>query len=175
MEELCKHLSKIKVPSEFEAIYKDECVYSYDSPETPTGLYVSLSSFLGFGEEYVKKYAEKTGNCVFLHIRREKILKEQDATQTGDDAGGPERKITRLAIGIEGGYNDANSKKYEYKDHYSIVVAPNIEKKLAYPNAEFPMLVTQSAEAIMAQESAIAKLEKQVLTGKETGKWNMVG
>lgn len=162
-----KHISKIKVPSENEAIYKDECVYSYDNPESPTGLYVSLTSFLGFGENYVKKYAEKTGNCVFLHIRREKILKEGEDQGDGGDEAGPERKITRLAIGMEGGYNDANTKKYEYIDHYSIVVAPEIDKKLPFPNNDLPMIVTQSVESILAQDSAISKLEKQTLSGKK--------
>ncbi|XP_075164281.1 ubiquitin specific protease 5 [Haematobia irritans] len=168
-----KHISKIKVPSEYEAIYKDECVYSYDNPESPTGLYVSLTSFLGFGEEYVGKYAEKTGNCVFLHIRREKIAKEDDQVKSGDEAG-PERKITRLAIGVEGGYNDANTKKYDYKDHYSIVVAPDIHTKLPYPNNDFPLILTQSVEAILAQESAISKLEKQTLTGTWDGEVRQV-
>ncbi|XP_073842535.1 ubiquitin specific protease 5 [Musca autumnalis] len=169
-----KHLSKIKVPCGNEAIYKDECVYSYDNPESPTGLYVSLTSFLGFGEEYAVKYAEKTGNCVFLHIRREKIPIEDDSTKSGGDEAGPERKITRLAIGVEGGYNDANTKKYEYKDHYSIVVAPDIQTKIAFPNNDLPLIVTQSVEAILAQESAISKLEKQTLTGTWDGEVRQV-
>lgn len=160
-----KHISKIKVPCGNQPIYKDECVYSYDNPESPSGLYVSLTSFLGFGEDYVRKYAEKSGNCVFLHIRREKIPIEDDQVKSGDEAG-PERKITRLAIGLEGGYNDANNKKYEYKDHYSVVVAPDIETKIPYPNNDLPLIVTQSVEAILAQESAISQLEKQALTGK---------
>ncbi|XP_011293017.1 ubiquitin carboxyl-terminal hydrolase 5 [Musca domestica] len=168
-----KHISKIKVPCGNQPIYKDECVYSYDNPETPTGLYVSLTSFLGFGEEYVRKYAEKSGNCVFLHIRREKIPIEDDQVKSGDEAG-PERKITRLAIGLEGGYNDANSKKYEYKDHYSVVVAPDIETKIPYPNNDLPLIVTQSVEAILAQESAISQLEKQTLTGTWDGEVRVV-
>lgn len=163
MEALSKHLSKIRVPCDNQAIYKDECMYSYDNPESPTGLYVSLTSFLGFGEEYVKKYAEKTGNCVFLHIYREKHLKEDAAK--GEDEAGPERKITRLAIGVEGGYNDNDTKNYEYKDNYSIVVMPDIENKMPFPNNDFPLIVTQAVESILAQDSAISKLEKQMLTG----------
>lgn len=166
MEAVCKHLSKIRVPCDNQPIYKDECVYSYDNPETPTGLYVSLTSFLGFGIDYVQKYAEKTGNNVFLHIQREKHLKE-DAGQDGDDESGPERKITRLAIGVKGGYNDSATKKFEYKDNYSIVVMPDIENKIAFPNTDLPLIVTQSVEALLAQESAIAKLEKQTLAGKK--------
>ena len=38
--------------------------------ETETGLYVCLNTFLGFGKRYVEKYFRKTGNGVFLHIRR---------------------------------------------------------------------------------------------------------
>lgn len=41
--------------------------------ESETGLYVSLTSFLGFGRNYVEQYFQKTGNAVFLHIFREKI------------------------------------------------------------------------------------------------------
>lgn len=163
--ELQKHLSKIRIPTESDAIYKDECVYSYDNPETSTGLYVSLSSFLGFGEDYVRQYAEKTGNAVFLHVHREKFLKEEHK-QKKDDEAGPERKITRLAIGVEGGYIDENNVKYDYKTTYAIVVMPGGER-ISYPNElELPMLVTQSVEAILAQDSAIAKMEKQVLSGK---------
>lgn len=163
MELIQKHLSKIRVPCDNTPIYKDECVYSFDTPETPTGLYVSLSSFLSFGEQYVKKYAEKTGNAVFLHIHRVKTPKKGVAAA---DEGGPERKITRLAIGVEGGYNDVNDKTYDIKDTHSIVVMPDIDKKFPFPNEEFPLLVTQSVEALLAQESAIAKLEKQTLMGK---------
>ncbi|XP_068142041.1 ubiquitin carboxyl-terminal hydrolase 5 [Drosophila tropicalis] len=180
MEELRKHLSKVNVPCGSGTgtgigtapIYKDECVYSYDNPETPTGLYVCLNSFLGFGEAYVRQYATKTGNCVFLHIKREKTLKEREAQdqETDTEAAGPERKITRLAIGVEGGYNETDmAKKYEIKDTYSIVVSPQLEKKLPYPDPELPMRVTQAVEAILAADSAIAKLEKATLTGTWDG------
>ncbi|EDW36652.1 GL10678 [Drosophila persimilis] len=110
MEELRKHLSKVNVICASGAssppVYKDECVYSYDNPETPTGLYVCLHSFLGFGEAHVREYASKTGNAVFLHIKREKTLKkDESAEQEKKEAAAeapPESKITRLAIGVDG-------------------------------------------------------------------------
>ncbi|KAH8322919.1 ubiquitin carboxyl-terminal hydrolase 5 [Drosophila kikkawai] len=177
MEELRKHLSSVNVPcgsgSGSPPIYKDECVYSYDNPETPTGLYVCLHSFLGFGEAYVREYASKTGHKVFLHIRRVKTPKEGegvDAECNPEEEAGPERKITRLAIGVEGGYNESDmAKKYEIKDTYSIVVAPQLDKKLPYPDPELPMRVTQAVEAILAADSAIAKLEKATLMGTWDG------
>ncbi|XP_022218161.1 ubiquitin carboxyl-terminal hydrolase 5 [Drosophila obscura] len=178
MEELRKHLSKVNVLCASGAstppVYKDECVYSYDNPETPTGLFVCLQSFLGFGESYVREYASKTGNTVFLHIKREKTLKEgESAEQEEKEAAAeapPESKITRLAIGVEGGYNETDlAKKYEIKDTYSIVVAPQLDKKLPFPDPELPMRVTQAVEAILAADSAIAKLEKATLMGTWDG------
>ncbi|XP_026847509.1 ubiquitin carboxyl-terminal hydrolase 5 [Drosophila persimilis] len=178
MEELRKHLSKVNVICASGAssppVYKDECVYSYDNPETPTGLYVCLHSFLGFGEAHVREYASKTGNAVFLHIKREKTLKkDESAEQEKKEAAAeapPESKITRLAIGVDGGYNETDmAKKYEIKDTYSIVVAPELDKKLPYPDPELPIRVSQAIEGILAADSAISKLEKSTLMGTWDG------
>uniref|UniRef100_A0A1B0B9A1 Ubiquitin carboxyl-terminal hydrolase n=1 Tax=Glossina palpalis gambiensis TaxID=67801 RepID=A0A1B0B9A1_9MUSC len=168
MDILCKYLSNIRIPCDKQPIYKDECVYSFDTPETSTGLYVNLTTFLGFGENYVLKYAEKTGNKVFLHIRREKFAKD-NTMETNKEETGPKSKITRLAIGIEGGFNNNETTKYEYKDTYSIVVMPDIKTKMPYPSPELPMIVNQSVEAVLAQDSAIMKLQKEALTGSWDG------
>lgn len=96
-----------------------------------------MTSFLGFGQDYVEGYYKKTGNAVFLHIFREKI----EIPSSEAPADGPEKKITRLAIGVEGGFDpDENKRKFEYKDHLSIVVFPSVVK-MPYPNIDFPLLV----------------------------------
>lgn len=172
MDLLISNASQVRVPSDSHEIYKDECVYSYDTPETATGLYVSLVSFLGFGEEYVQGYAKKTGNLVFLHIRREKIAKKccdgikNAIAKTDEVNSGPVRKITRLAIGIEGGYNDKDTEDYEIKQTLSIVVMPNIAVKIPYPSCKMPANIIKSVEKVLEQESATKKLEKELLTGK---------
>lgn len=110
-------------------------------------MYISLTSFLSYGQEYVEGYYKKTGNAVFLHIFREKIelpgSNDGDAAAAGvGQADGPEKKITRLAIGVEGGFDPNESKrKYEYKDHYNIVVFPDAVK-IPYPNIDLPLLVS---------------------------------
>lgn len=38
--------------------------------DSPTGLYVSLTSFLGLGQEHVMWYYDKTSYPVYLHIKR---------------------------------------------------------------------------------------------------------
>lgn len=164
--------------------------------ETPTGLYVSLTTFLGFGADYVQGYFRKTGNAVFLHIFREKIPLEQPV-ETEAQIDGPEKKITRLAIGVEGGFDpDANKVKYEYKEHYNVVVFPDAVK-IPFPNNEFPLQVkhrefvfssrhklidtstfplqiTNSIESILTADSAITKLEKNTLSGTWDGETRQV-
>ena len=45
-------------------------IIAHNFQESETGLYVCLNTFLGFGKKHVERYFKKTGNGVFLHIRR---------------------------------------------------------------------------------------------------------
>ncbi|KAG4066703.1 hypothetical protein HA402_007339 [Bradysia odoriphaga] len=171
MENLRKHLSQIRVPDNQSHVYKDECVYSYDTPETDTGLYVSLTTFLGYGKEYVEGYWKASGNAVFLHLRREKKEIPSDEQQASD---GPEKKITRLAIGVEGGFDpEANKRKFEYTDHYNVVVFPGHDI-IPYPNDDLPLQVTNAIQGILLSESVISKMEKESLAGTWDGEARLV-
>ncbi|XP_055713193.1 ubiquitin carboxyl-terminal hydrolase 5 [Phlebotomus papatasi] len=163
MDDLQSHLARIRVPSSYDNIFKDECVYSFDTPETETGLYVCLNTFLGFGKDYVLGYYEKTKNAVFLHIRR---LKTEIPPESGG-VEGPEKKITRLAIGIEGGFDPGAGKKYTYEENYSIVVLPGFQT-MPY-STKLPQPVVNSVSAILAADSAMKKAEKSSLTGTWDG------
>lgn len=97
MEILAEKLGQIKIPTSSDNIYSEECVFSFDTPvrtlknfvqfffakivlffydvfyqESAEGLYISLTSFLGFGKDYVERYYQKTKHAVFLHIKRTK-------------------------------------------------------------------------------------------------------
>ncbi|VEN49930.1 unnamed protein product, partial [Callosobruchus maculatus] len=136
MDLLSKHLGDIKIPTANSKVYKDECVFSFDNPELETGLYVSLSTFLGLGRDHVERYFRKTKHAVYLHIKRLKT--EVSSPPQGD---GPDKKITRLAIGVEGGFDpDVGKKKYEYEDIYNIVLLPDFVT-LPWPNEELPDIV----------------------------------
>lgn len=49
---------------------------------------------------------------------------------------GPEKKITRLAIGTPGGFN-LDQQKYIYEDSYEIVILPHFTI-IPYPNDQLP-------------------------------------
>ncbi|XP_050315105.1 ubiquitin carboxyl-terminal hydrolase 5 isoform X2 [Anthonomus grandis grandis] len=163
MECLQPHLKTIKVPTGTDKVYKDECVYSFDNPETDTGLYVSLTSFLGLGREHVERHHQKTGEAVYLHLRRER--------HEGD---GPEKKITRLAIGVEGGFDPGSgSKKFEFQDFYKIVVLPSFTS-IDWPHDSLPEIVRMSVRALLDLPSASKLAELEALSGTWDGEERLV-
>lgn len=81
---------------------------------------------------------------------------------------GPEKKITRLAIGVEGGFDPELGKRtFVFEKNYSIYLHPN-GVTIPYSN-ELPLKVTTAVEAIIAAESAVRKSEKESLSGTWDG------
>ncbi|KAF5292902.1 hypothetical protein FQR65_LT11154 [Abscondita terminalis] len=168
MDLLGVNLNNIKIPRAQDKVYKDECILCFDNPECETGLYVSLTSFLGLGREHVERYYEKTGHSVFLHMRR---LRHEVSPPLGD---GPEKKITRLAIGVEGGFDpDISKKLFEFEDVYKIVVLPNFVQ-ISWPNAELPEIVQKSVNAILEIQSATKLAELETLSNTWDGEARVV-
>lgn len=155
------HLAKIKAPFGQEKVYKEECAFSFDNPETETGLYVCMSTFLGLGKKYVEWFYNKTGNAVFLHIRR--IRKEIEKTSESP----PEKKPTKLAIGVEGGFNP-DEKQFEFEETISIVILPKW-KVIPYPSPELPDIAKISAEAIMGAEDPLKAAEAAAMANTWEG------
>lgn len=116
---------------------------------------------------------------MFLHIRRLKHDKPDDVNiEAGSGApaadDGPEKKITRLAIGVEGGFDaDAGKDKYTYEDIFQIVLFPN-NATYSFPNAQLPAPILDSANAIIAAESATRKSEREAVAGTWDGEVRMV-
>ncbi|XP_012057179.1 PREDICTED: ubiquitin carboxyl-terminal hydrolase 5 [Atta cephalotes] len=162
LTELTKHLDKINIPRKGDRIYKDECVYSFDTPDTTTGLYVNLTTFLGLGQEHVTRYYENTGNPVYLHIKRTK--KEISPEEQGD---GPEKKITRLAIGTVGGFMP-DQQKYIYEETYQIVILPDF-LTIAYPGSELPEKVEHAVKTILQMEGAWAVAQVEAVASMWDG------
>ncbi|XP_030746487.1 ubiquitin carboxyl-terminal hydrolase 5 isoform X1 [Sitophilus oryzae] len=169
MEQLQPHVKNIKIPTENDKVYKDECVYSFDSPESPTGLYIGLTTFIGLGRNHVERHFKKTGEAVYLHLKR--ICREVSSPTQGD---GPEKKITRLAIGVEGGFDpESGKKKFEFEDSYKIVILPGF-LEISWPKLEFPEVVLLSVKAIIDLPSASKLAELEALSGTWDGETRQV-
>ena len=62
-----------KAPGHYDKVYKDECMFSFDTPFSPEGLYVNLHTWQAFGAEYVELDASKSGNSLYLRQKAHKV------------------------------------------------------------------------------------------------------
>uniref|UniRef100_A0AAR2LI73 Ubiquitin carboxyl-terminal hydrolase n=1 Tax=Pygocentrus nattereri TaxID=42514 RepID=A0AAR2LI73_PYGNA len=148
-ELLVPYMPTIRVPRSGDRVYKSECAFSYDSPESEGGLYVCMNTFLGFGREHVERHYRKTGQSVYMHLKRH--VKEV-------------RQMAGLAFlfGLELN-RDFNGDDYEYEDEAKLVIFPD-HYEIPLPNIEeLPALVSESVtiacDAVLNAGSAYKKQE----------------
>lgn len=142
----------VKVPRGGEKVYKDQCVYCFESPKFQSGIYICLNTFLGFCLNHVKLYATRTGRNVFLHYKQLLKPKQASGNKSGDP---PKKKPTKLAIGVEGGF-DLDDNKLEYEDIYTLVVLHQDKENsvIFLPNEQIPEQVQMSIAGIISTNSA---------------------
>jgi ubiquitin carboxyl-terminal hydrolase 5/13 len=158
--------SKLKVPASYDKVYNDECVMSFDrfaiylfhfsvnisfSPYSETGLYVNLSTLMGFGESYYKYDSHRTGAKLYLHelwtqIKRPVEEREESAAPT------------LLAIGVEGGFNAAP--KFETVKEFSLVVLVNDDPvTVSLSDPKLPEFVRNVCQAIIEHQGMRTNLQ----------------
>uniref|UniRef100_A0A673HEK5 ubiquitinyl hydrolase 1 n=1 Tax=Sinocyclocheilus rhinocerous TaxID=307959 RepID=A0A673HEK5_9TELE len=145
-EILMSVLSTIRVPRPGDRVHKDECAFSFSSPESEGGLYVCMNSFLGFGSKYVERHHAKTGQRAYLHITRTRKTQKEDENNSGS-GDPPKKKPTRLAIGIEGGF-DVEQEQYE--EEVKVVLFPDRQEVTSEDLASMPDVVRERVSLSMA-------------------------
>ncbi|NXN10030.1 UBP13 hydrolase, partial [Indicator maculatus] len=151
-ELLVPYMPTIRVPKSGDRVYKTECAFSYDSPDSEGGLYVCMNTFLGFGREHIERHYRKTGQCVYLHLKRHVIEKVPGAS------GGalPKRRNAKLFLDLET-HSDLNSDDFEYEDEAKLVIFPD-HLEISLPNIEeLPALVTIACDAFLSAKSPYRK------------------
>uniref|UniRef100_A0A673BRR9 Ubiquitin carboxyl-terminal hydrolase n=1 Tax=Sphaeramia orbicularis TaxID=375764 RepID=A0A673BRR9_9TELE len=164
-EVLMSVLSTIRVPKPGDRVHKDECALSFSSPESEGGLYVCMNSFLGFGSQYVDRHHARTGQRAYLHITRTRKAKDDDNNSGSGHP--PKKKPTRLAIGIEGGF-DVEQEQYE--EDVKVVILPDRQEvtsdDLATMSDVVKERVSLSMAGIMAADSVSHTLQVQQWDGE---------
>ncbi|KAM4581137.1 ubiquitin carboxyl-terminal hydrolase 5 isoform 1-T1 [Odontesthes bonariensis] len=159
-------LSSIRVPKPGDRVHKDECALSFSSPESEGGLYVCMNSFLGFGSQYVDRIHARSGQRAYLHITRTRKAKKEDDNNSGSGHP-PKKKPTRLAIGIEGGF-DVEQEQYE--EDVKVVILPDRQEVTSEDLATMPDVVRErvslSMAGIMAADSVSHTLQVQQWDGE---------
>ncbi|VDK70838.1 unnamed protein product [Litomosoides sigmodontis] len=107
-------------PALGDKIFKDECMYCFKSPLHSGGLYICLERFAGFCSDHVMGYYKRTARKGFLWCKQiKKMLAEAEE---------PQDKVTKLAIGVEGGFS--SGPKYEITSEYAVVLCPDVDEKV---------------------------------------------
>lgn len=137
----------ISVPKFSDKVYKDECMLSFDSPFSPSGIFVNLSTWFSFGEDMLQF---DTGSIdgsttLYLNIKSQKIIKDEP------------RDVSVLAIGVEGGFA-AGDDGIEIQTDYSLYIHPD-KKYIPLPCLEIPDIVTMAIDAIKAHTGNIVQEE----------------
>lgn len=93
-----------------------------------------LKKYISFCKDHLKKYAESTGSNVFVHVESVKTVPSKP-----EETGEPIPKITKLAIGTDGGFDSdklvclstfftKNAYRIELSDFYHLVLYPHLHK-----------------------------------------------
>ncbi|CAH8605800.1 Ubiquitin carboxyl-terminal hydrolase 13 [Schistosoma haematobium] len=107
--------AQVRVPGDGEKVFKDECPFSFETPETEKGIYICMRHFVAIGSKILRLYYEKTGCRAFLRYKIEKQFKDKGASA--------QERPTKLAIGVSGGF-DFPQDMYTVTEHWSLVRLP---------------------------------------------------
>ncbi|XP_041695924.1 ubiquitin carboxyl-terminal hydrolase 13-like isoform X3 [Coregonus clupeaformis] len=153
-ELLVPYMPTIRVPRTGDRVFKSECAFSYDSPESEGGLYVCMNTFLGFGREHVERHYRKTGQSVYIHLKRH--IKEKPTGAAGGAI--PRRRNGKVFLDLELNC-DFNGDEYVCEDEAKLVIFPD-HFEIPLPNIEeLPALVTIACDAVLNAASAYKKQE----------------
>ncbi len=155
-------IGKMRMPTSFDKVYKDECVMSFDTPYAEGGLFVNLNSWQGFGSDHVARDVERTGASVYLHLRWQQVLKEEPE---------PSEKEKPSHLVVDGGNNVFDeTRKFDIVKENNICVVTGssaqgpIFQNIPLPNTELPEFVSNVAEAIIKHDGMQAKMAEEVWT-----------
>lgn len=165
--------SRCRVASPSQPVLHSECAYTFYTPySTDEGIVVNLNTFMGtipklaFANIATTSTSSSTPSSasmnrdVFLRIVKKRIEKRKGGDGDNDNNDGrppEERKPTKLAIGVEGGFG-TDDDKYETITKHSIVVLENPDKVIVEVpfdlndddgKAKLPTMVVQSASSVI--------------------------
>ncbi|KAK0425478.1 hypothetical protein QR680_009227 [Steinernema hermaphroditum] len=104
--------------TEDSKVYKDECMLCFHSPFHAGGILICLKTFMGFCTRHAAEYSQKTGARIFVKRQMWRLPTEVEE---------PNNKITKLAVGVDGGFKESAS---EVQEKYTLFVYPETEMEL---------------------------------------------
>ncbi|EFN51528.1 hypothetical protein CHLNCDRAFT_33094 [Chlorella variabilis] len=142
-----KHMREVKVPGNYDRVYKDECMFCFASPESPGGLYINLATHQAFDEEHMELDQQRTSAMLYLHRQARRVpLSEAELKKREDE------KPNKMAIGVKGGFQ-LDEKDYRLETEEALVLLP-AWLRIPLPCPELPELVLSCITAVQKHDSA---------------------
>jgi len=139
-------MSSVRVPSHYDRVYNDECVFSFDTPFSDEGLYVSLSNWQGVGRRHLERHAAATNSKLYLHVKKTKTLKPVEEADAGADKQDPTTLNDLLQASLP-------QNKYDVEEELTVTAVPEmIELDLA--DESLPIVVSDAAKAVASHQAA---------------------
>ena len=151
-------VSGVSPPGQHDKVWNDECVFSFDTPLSADGLYVSLQApWQGVGASHLRRHAAKRGCALWLHVKHTKTLKpEVAAAAAAAAAGDPDApKPAQLSIGLDGGFL-LDEQKFDVAKDLALAVVPVAAGSAGAPVAHVPLPCAALPEFVLAACAAVA-------------------
>jgi len=165
MEERLRTAAKgLVAPGPNDAVWKEECAFSFVRAESAEGLFLNVQTRQAFSSLFVDLDYERTGNVLYMHMRWHREAPSENADKEKnqeDDDSAP----TRLAIGVDGGFSppDEIGGEGTLVKEYGFVLYPNLEDIIPFPSPpgglKIPRELLEVADAIIATEDASVQTE----------------
>lgn len=136
-------MGSVRTPGTYDKVYNEECVYSFDTVFSATGIFVSLSNWQGVSKKHLKTHAEKTGSKIYLHIKKTKVPKPEDPANPKAEA----QTINDLLQAT------LPQNKYDIVEEMELVALPGMQP-LPFPSDAVPMVIAEAAQATASHQAA---------------------
>jgi ubiquitin carboxyl-terminal hydrolase 5/13 len=64
-----KYAGQARIAREHDKVYKDECVYTFDTAESNDGLFICLNTFIAVSKPYLPIHYAKNHTNLYLHMK----------------------------------------------------------------------------------------------------------
>lgn len=136
-------LASVKVPTNYDKVYKDECMYSFADFESENGLFINMGNWHGVGARFLELDHAKTGNVLYYNEKHRRIPLTDEEQVARDVA------PTKMAIGGDHGFQ-VGQKMYNIAKEHSLVLMPE-KATIPLPCPELPELVLNAITAIQVR------------------------
>jgi hypothetical protein len=161
--------ARLPVASGDQPVFKDECLFGFDTPEAEGGLFLNLATLYSVGREFLDVDAAKTGTLFYLH---QKWVKVPKAEAEADGGGGAELAAAEAPKTVAEHMQKLGAADDKFDVHKTTTIYSVATKAfLPYPFAGITAHLFNVCETLLAAtdkgtEQAVAGLEEEKIVSK---------